>query len=114
MKWGVDVALSVCDGPLLHQAGPSCPEELAAMSNPFSLPGGEGQEQVMRPFRRRKSEHTEWNGGGGVESGKEKEMRGVTGGQQGVEGFVATGCHSEDLSEESEVQEEPSASSGHA
>ncbi|KAJ1153047.1 hypothetical protein NDU88_005814 [Pleurodeles waltl] len=111
-----------CDGPLLQQAGPSCrketdtdssdPEELAAPSNPLSLPRDGGQEQVMRAFRRCKREDTEWNGGGG-ESGKEKATRGVTGGEHGVEGFMVTGWHSEDLSSEAEAREAPSARSGH-
>ncbi|KAJ1153419.1 hypothetical protein NDU88_006179 [Pleurodeles waltl] len=83
------------------------------MSNLFSLPGVEGQEQSVRSLLRRKREDPGMDGGGGGESGEEKETRSVIGGDRGEGHFVTMDYQTEGLSEESEAPDAPSASSGH-
>ncbi|KAJ1115514.1 hypothetical protein NDU88_003738 [Pleurodeles waltl] len=112
-----------CDGPLLQQADLSCrtatdtassdPEELAASYNPLPLLGNGGQEQGMHACRVHKKQNPTWTVGVGA-TGREKEMRDITGGEHGKEGFAETGWCSEDLPQESKAWEAPSTSSGHA
>ncbi|KAJ1201872.1 hypothetical protein NDU88_005676 [Pleurodeles waltl] len=101
-----------CFGKQIYQAENKLflPLPTRKSMKPLPIPGVEGQEQAAHVFCRDKKEDPGMGGGDGEESRK-KEPRSVPGGEQDI---LKMEEQQEELPVESEVQEEPCASPGHA